>query len=118
MMRRRQDKHQQDQLSRSDLDGDGYYTNNQGYRDGTDEGAHGTFTGSDKQEGTDSGDSNPHSRHPKGLTASLKSGVATRRPLLQRLRKAFMPTLVGVLLGWWYDATDVLIYRKDSRIKG
>ncbi|KAG0361210.1 hypothetical protein BGZ54_009171 [Gamsiella multidivaricata] len=109
-MRRRQNE-----ALRSDQDGDGNYTNHQGYRDGQND-----------NDGDGSGENLPgrgdHSSsnhgHQHGLSGKLKAGVATRRPFLQRLRKAAMPTLFGALIGWYYDAVDVLVYRNDPRIKG
>ncbi|KAF8963338.1 hypothetical protein BGZ46_001004 [Entomortierella lignicola] len=98
----------------SDQDGDDNHTNQQGYRDAgrgdTDSTNIGTSSG--KQ-----GDSS--SKHdPAGFAGALKSGTITRKSLLQRLRKAMFPTLLGVLVGWYYDAAGVLIYRSDPRIKG
>jgi hypothetical protein len=109
MMRRRQQQQQEQQqggqAARGDHDGDGDHTNRQGYRDGR-----------DKDENEDG--SNRNARRDGGLTGAYKVGSTTRRPLLQRLRKAFLPTLIGGLIAWWYDAVGILIFRNDSRIKG
>ncbi|KAG0268849.1 hypothetical protein BGZ95_002288 [Linnemannia exigua] len=110
MMRRRQQQQQQQQgghVARGDHDGDGDQTNLQGYRDGRDK--------NENEDGSSDGSHRPGSR---GLAGAYKVGSTTRRPLLQRVRKAFLPTLVGGLIGWWYDAVGVLIFRNDSRIKG
>ncbi|KAF9111104.1 hypothetical protein BGX27_005394 [Mortierella sp. AM989] len=102
-MRRRQGD-----VAQTDQDGDGNFTNRQGYRDGG---------GDDSLRSGKGGDSS--SKHdPSGLTATLKSGTVTRRSLLQRLRKAVFPTLVGAIVGWYYDAVGVLVFRNDPRIKG
>ncbi|KAF9309688.1 hypothetical protein BG003_009464 [Podila horticola] len=93
-MRRRQGE-----VARGDHDGDGNQTNLQGYRDS------GLSDDSGRREFKGSGSSGP-------------SGSTSRRPLLQRLRKAFLPVLIGGLVGWYFDAVDVLVYRKDPRIKG
>ncbi|KAF9136451.1 hypothetical protein BG015_003129 [Linnemannia schmuckeri] len=109
MMRRRQLQQQQQQgghVARGDHDGDGDQTNLQGYRDGHNKNENEDGTGGNR--GQERG----------GLTGAYKVGSTTRRPLLQRVRKAFMPTLIGGLIAWWYDAVGVLIYRNDSRIKG
>ncbi|KAF9346721.1 hypothetical protein BGX26_001762 [Mortierella sp. AD094] len=105
-MRRRQGE-----MSQSDQDGDGSHTNFQGYRDAGsgDDNINSSSTYSGKQ-----GNSSPM-RNPIG---SLKSGSITRRSLLQRLRKAVFPTLIGIVVGWYYDAIGILIYRNDPRIKG
>ncbi|ORZ28733.1 hypothetical protein BCR41DRAFT_3694 [Lobosporangium transversale] len=42
----------------------------------------------------------------------------SRYPAQTRVRKAFIPTILGLLIGWYYDAVDVLIYRRDPRIRG
>ncbi|KAF9170466.1 hypothetical protein BGX21_009663 [Mortierella sp. AD011] len=94
-MRRRQAE-----IAQSDQDGDGYHTNNQGHRD----------AGS-----TD--DNSDNSAYSK-IHGSSRSGSITRRPLLLRLRGAMFPTLIGIIVGWYYDAVDVLIFRNDPRIKG
>ncbi|KAF9340268.1 hypothetical protein BGZ91_002809 [Linnemannia elongata] len=108
MMRRRQQQQEQGgHVARGDHDGDGDQTNLQGYRDGR-----------DKDENEDGLSGNSHGQGRGGLTGAYKVGSTTRRPLLQRVRKAFMPTLIGGLIAWWYDAVGVLIYRNDSRIKG
>ncbi|KAG0214167.1 hypothetical protein BGX33_002414 [Mortierella sp. NVP41] len=106
MMRRRQQQQQQGggQVARGDHDGDGDQTNMQGYRDGR-----------DKDENKDS---SRRGSHRGVLEGAYKVGSTTRRPLLQRVRKAFLPTLIGGLIAWYYDAVGVLIYRNDSRIKG
>ncbi|KAF9911270.1 hypothetical protein EC991_004168 [Linnemannia zychae] len=108
MMRRRQQQQQQQggHVARGDHDGDGDQTNMQGYRDGR-----------DKNE-NDDGSSGNQRHGNRALADAYKTGSTTRRPLLQRVRKAFLPTLVGGLIGWWYDAIGVLIFRNDSRIKG
>ncbi|KAG0313742.1 hypothetical protein BGZ99_008599 [Dissophora globulifera] len=121
MMRRRQNEIVQG----GDQDGDGNHTNQQGYRDGHSEDNGGGDNGGDRagassqksrqsQRGKDGG----LSEHQHGPAGKLKSGLATKRPLLQRVRKATLPVAFGALIGWWYDAIDVLIYRNDSRIKG
>ncbi|KAF9537306.1 hypothetical protein EC957_008494 [Mortierella hygrophila] len=107
MMRRRQQQQQGGHVARGDHDGDGDQTNLQGYRDGRDK---------NKNEDGSSGDN--RSQGKGGLAGAYMVGSATRRPLLQRVRKAFMPTLIGGLIAWWYDAVGVLIYRNDPRIKG
>lgn len=108
MMRRRQQQQEQGgHVARGDHDGDGDQTNLQGYRDGR-----------DKDENEDGSSGNSRGQGRGGLTGAYKVGSTTRRPLLQRVRKAFMPTLIGGLIAWWYDAVGVLIYRNDSRIKG
>ncbi|KAF9100410.1 hypothetical protein BGX29_006625 [Mortierella sp. GBA35] len=106
MMRRRQQQQQQGggQVARGDHDGDGDQTNMQGYRDGR-----------GKNENKDS---SQRGSHRGVLEGAYKVGSTTRRPLLQRVRKAFLPTLIGGLIAWYYDAVGVLIYRNDSRIKG
>ncbi|KAG0372511.1 hypothetical protein BGX24_000152 [Mortierella sp. AD032] len=109
MMRRRQQQQQQQggHVARGDHDGDGDQTNLQGHRDGR-----------DKNENEDGSNDGSHRSGGRGLAGAYKAGSTTRRPLLQRVRKAFLPTLVGGLIGWWYDAVGVLIFRNDSRIKG
>ncbi|KAI9234950.1 hypothetical protein MVEG_05189 [Podila verticillata NRRL 6337] len=94
-MRRRQGD-----VARGDHDGDGNQTNLQGYRD------------------SGSSDDDVWGRQFKGSGISGPSGSTSRRPLLQRLRKAFLPVLIGGLVGWYFDAVDVLVYRNDPRIKG
>jgi len=94
-MRRRQGD-----VARGDHDGDGNQTNLQGYRD------------------SGSSDHSGRGRQFKGSGSSGPSGSTSRRPLLQRLRKAFLPVLIGGLVGWYFDAADVLVYRNDPRIKG
>ncbi|KAG0231991.1 hypothetical protein BGX31_005310 [Mortierella sp. GBA43] len=90
-------RRRQHEIGRSDQDGDGYHTNLQGHRDGYE--GRGAF-----------GNKSGNSRYGHG--------VATRKPFLYRLRKATIPTLVGALIAWYYDAVGVLIYRNDPRIKG
>ncbi|KAF9920949.1 hypothetical protein BGZ65_010798, partial [Modicella reniformis] len=97
MMRRRQHD-----VTRGDQDGDGNHTNLLGYRDGQ----------------NDEGEGGSSSKHGHGLTDALQSGLSVRRPFLQRVRKAITPTLIGGLVAWYFDAVDVLIFRKDPRIKG
>ncbi|KAF9186825.1 hypothetical protein BGZ51_001746 [Haplosporangium sp. Z 767] len=99
MMRRRQGNTYQ-----GDQDGDGSHTNSQGYRDGNDQNKDG------KQGRASSGHG--------GISGAYGSGVTSRRPFLQRLRKAGMPTLIGGLIAWYFDAVGVLVYRNDPRIKG
>ncbi|KAG0019357.1 hypothetical protein BGZ81_009753 [Podila clonocystis] len=94
-MRRRQGD-----VARGDHDGDGNQTNLQGYRD------------------SGLSDDSGRERQFKGSGSSGPSGNTSRRPLLQRLRKAFFPVLIGGLAGWYFDAVDVLVYRKNPRIKG
>ncbi|KAF9410529.1 hypothetical protein BGZ94_001620, partial [Podila epigama] len=94
-MRRRQGD-----VARGDHDGDGNQTNLQGYRD-----SHGSRDGRTGEQRKSGGNSGP-------------SGYSTRRPLLQRLRKAFMPILIGGLIAWYYDAVNILVFRTDPRIKG
>lgn len=113
MMRRRQLQQQQQHeqqgghVARGDHDGDGDQTNLQGYRDGR-----------DKNENEDGSSGYNRGQGRGGLAGAYKVGSTTRRPLLQRVRKAFMPTVIGGLIAWWYDAVGVLIFRNDSRIKG
>ncbi|KAG0063099.1 hypothetical protein BGZ92_006065, partial [Podila epicladia] len=94
-MRRRQGD-----ITRGDHDGDGNQTNMQGYRD------------------SGSSDDSGKGREFKGSGSSGPSGSTSRRPLLQRLRKAFLPVLNGGVIGWYFDVVDVLVFRKDPRIKG
>ena len=106
MMRRRQNE-----ISRGDQDGDGNYTNQQGHRDGRNK--------NDPSDDHDGSSRTGSDRHGSGSSGSGGlAGYTSRRPFLQRIRKAFMPTIIGGLLGWYYDAINVLIYRTDSRIKG
>ncbi|KAF9283067.1 hypothetical protein BGZ68_005587 [Mortierella alpina] len=112
MMRRRQGE-----MARGDQDGDGDHTNQQGYRDGSDDHHHEDGTGN-KGGRAGGRDGHHHGQQNSGLGAAYASGFTSKRPLLQRLRKAAMPTLVGGLFAWYFDAVGVLIYRNDPRIKG
>ncbi|KAG0302755.1 hypothetical protein BGZ98_007256 [Dissophora globulifera] len=116
MMRRRQNEIVQG----GDQDGDGNHTNQQGYRDGhsEDNGGGRADANSRKSRQSQRGKDGGLPEHQHGPTGKLKSGLVTKRPLLQRVRKATLPVAFGALIGWWYDAIDVLIYRNDSRIKG
>ncbi|KAF9956163.1 hypothetical protein BGZ70_010022, partial [Mortierella alpina] len=116
MMRRRQGE-----MARGDQDGDGDHTNQQGYRDGGDDlpREDGTRSKGRRTGGSSSsGGGGHHHAQQHGIAGSYASGFTSKRPLLQRLRKAAMPTLVGGLFAWYFDAVGVLIYRNDSRIKG
>ncbi|KAG0212168.1 hypothetical protein BGX28_006714 [Mortierella sp. GBA30] len=99
MMRRRQGD-----AFRGDQDGDGNHTNSQGYRDGNDD--------------YDMGGSKNRENPSRPLSGAYGSGLTTRRPLLQRVRKAIMPALIGGLFAWYFDAVGILVYRNDPRIKG
>ncbi|KAF9920951.1 hypothetical protein FBU30_009063 [Linnemannia zychae] len=104
MRRRQQQQEGGNHEAWGDQDGDGQHTNLQGYRDGR-----------NKNEN----ENGPNANYRQaGISGAYKVGSTTRRPLLQRVRKAFMPTLIGSLIAWWYDAVGVLIYRNDPRIKG
>ncbi|KAG9319604.1 hypothetical protein KVV02_002134 [Mortierella alpina] len=107
MMRRRQGE-----MTRGDQDGDGDHTNQQGYRDGSNDYQNEDGTGNK------GGHQHHHAQQSSGLGGTYASGFTSKRPLLQRLRKAAMPTLVGGLFAWYFDAVGVLIYRNDPRIKG
>ncbi|CAO3573591.1 unnamed protein product [Mortierella alpina] len=117
MMRRRQGE-----MARGDQDGDGDHTNQQGYRDGGDDlpNEHGTSGKAGRTGGSSSSSSggHHHAQQSGGIAGRYASGFTSKRPLLQRLRKAAMPTLVGGLFAWYFDAVGVLIYRNDPRIKG
>ncbi|KAF9433035.1 hypothetical protein BGZ76_009972 [Entomortierella beljakovae] len=91
----------QGEIARSDQDGDGNHTNLNGYRD----------PGSDRR--TDGNDGRSQRK-----TGALSSGSVTRKSFLQRVRKGFFPILLGIAVGWYYDAIEVLIFRRDPRIKG
>ncbi|KAF9945609.1 hypothetical protein BGZ72_001175 [Mortierella alpina] len=113
MMRRRQGE-----MTRGDQDGDGDHTNQHGYRDGNGDDHPEDGTGNKGGRTGGSGGGHHHARQGSGFEGASISGFTTRRPLLQRLRKAVMPTLVGGLFAWYFDAVGVLIYRNDPRIKG
>jgi hypothetical protein len=90
MMRRRQNE-----IARSDQDGDGHHTNLQGYRDG-----------------------NETKGHDRGLVGNLHSDLPKKKTLLQKIRRVAITNSIAALLGWHFDVVGVLIYRNDPRIKG
>lgn len=96
MMRRRQNE-----IARSDQDGDGHHTNLQGYRDGN---------GAKGGQGSD--------RHDRELVGNLHSGSPRKKTFLQKLQRVAITSSVAALLGWYYDVVGVLIYRNDPRVKG
>ncbi|KAF9161987.1 hypothetical protein DFQ26_003969 [Actinomortierella ambigua] len=56
-------------------------------------------------------------QHMGAATGGHRTGTATKRSFTQRLQRALLPTILGSLWLYWFDAFNVLVFRTDPRIK-